>query len=206
MRSCNRLLAIAVMLAAPDVAAAQGAVAGTVRVGRVVVGDVVLSLAPVIPRRFSPAGDTALIDQVHLSFLPGVLAVQEGTIVAFLNSDPIMHNVFSPGRNGPSFNLGTYRRGESRFHTFKVGGQHVILCHVHPEMAAWVVVVPTPYFSTSDEDGTFRIEGVPSGRYRVTLWHRRWGDEEWELSVPADGLDGLEITFGRGRTDSGVAR
>ncbi len=206
MRSHSSLLAIAALLAASDGGAAQGTVAGTVRVGRGVAADAVLSLTPVTPRELGPAADTALIDQVHLSFLPGVLAVQEGTTVAFLNNDPIMHNVFSPRRNGLGFNLGTYRRGERRFHTFDVGGRHVILCHVHPEMAAWVVVVPTPYFSTSDQNGTFRIEGVPSGRYRAALWHRRWGEEEWELTVPADGLDGLEITFGRGRTDSGVAR
>ena len=67
MRSRSSLLAVTALLAASALgAAAQGTVAGTVRAGRGVVADVVLSLTPVTPRELSPATDTALIDQVHL--------------------------------------------------------------------------------------------------------------------------------------------
>jgi hypothetical protein len=40
-------------------------------------------------------------------------------------------------------------------------------------MYAYVVVVPTPFRTTVDRRGNFRIDGVPSGPYRVRVWHRR---------------------------------
>ena len=121
---------------------------------------------------FSPPSDSAVIDQSHLRFVPRVLAVRVGSVVKFLNSDPIMHNVFSPERQGAGFDLGTYPRGESRTYAFAQPGTYVVLCHVHPEMYAYVVVVPTPFRATVDEDGGFRIDGVPSGQYTVKVWQR----------------------------------
>jgi plastocyanin len=85
------------------------------------------------------ARDSAFMDQNHLRFVPEVLAVTTGTTVVFVNSDPNLHNVFSPNRRGAGFDLGIYSTVEKRVFTFKNPGEYVILCHIHPEMAAWVV-------------------------------------------------------------------
>lgn len=117
--------------------------------------------------------DTVFIDQLHLRFTPNVLAVPVGTTVEFQNSDQVMHNVFSPDRRGDDFDLGTYPEGESRYHTFDQAGSFVVLCHVHPEMAAWVVVSEGSHVGTTDPDGHLRFEGVEPGTYRVVGWMRR---------------------------------
>jgi len=119
------------------------------------------------------SSDTLLIDQRNLRFVPTGLAVQRGTTVEFRNSDQIMHNVFSPERRGADFDLGTYPEGESRTHTFAEEGSFVILCHVHPEMAAWVVVSSSPWVAATDAEGRFEIPGVPAGEYEVVGWYRR---------------------------------
>ncbi|MFQ5703199.1 MAG: hypothetical protein ACE5HT_04180 [Gemmatimonadales bacterium] len=116
--------------------------------------------------------ERAVIDQVNLRFVPTILVVQPGAIVEFRNSDPILHNVFSPDRLGDGFDLGTYPRNSSRFHTFNRLGPHVILCHVHPEMAAYVVVVPTQYHAVVPRSGRFRIQDITAGRYKLRVWHR----------------------------------
>ena len=46
-----------------------------------------------------------------------------------------------------------------------------VVCDVHPHMVAWVVVHDSPYYAVTDERGAFRIEGLPPGSYKVTMWH-----------------------------------
>jgi hypothetical protein len=36
--------------------------------------------------------------------------------------------------------------------------------------AAWVVGVTTPYFAITDDDGRYRLDELPPGRYEVTFW------------------------------------
>lgn len=121
----------------------------------------------------SARADTMMIDQRHLRFAPNVIAVAPGTVVEFRNSDPILHNVFSPPRLGADFDLGTYPQDESRLQRFDVPGNYVILCHVHPEMAAWVIVGRTPYVAVADEAGSFTVSNVEPGAYAVRVWFRR---------------------------------
>ncbi|MFQ5889381.1 MAG: carboxypeptidase regulatory-like domain-containing protein [Gemmatimonadota bacterium] len=147
-------------------------VSGTVDASDVRSVGAVVYLLPEAEAANPSARDTPVIDQANLRFVPPVLAVLPGTAVEFRNSDPILHNVFSPKDPGVGFNLGTYPRHESRLHLFREVGAHVILCHVHPEMVAWVVVVDTPYRAVADGEGRFRIDNVPAGRYAVNVWHQ----------------------------------
>ena len=171
-RSWFALAALALLGGATPSHAQLAVVEGTVVTASRRLGEIVVYLVPDEQTLLSAPEGTPSIDQVNLTFVPKVLAVTPGTTVEFLNSDPFLHNVFSPERPGPGFDLGTYPDTESRSHTFEEIGAHVILCHVHPEMYAYVVVVPTPFRATVDEDGGFRIDGVPSGQYTVKVWQR----------------------------------
>ncbi len=114
-----------------------------------------------------------VMDQRSLHFVPHVLSVLPGQEVEFRNSDPLFHNVFSPDTLGEDFNLGTYPRGQWRGHRFERPGVHAILCHVHPEMEAYVVVVTTPYHGVSNSTGRFSVRNLPPGTYALEVWHRR---------------------------------
>jgi plastocyanin len=125
-----------------------------------------------IPGRTFPAPAThAKIDQVNLTFSPRVLPVLAGTTVDFLNSDAVLHNVFSPEACAEKFNLGTWPKGQSKSYTFKRECAATLLCKVHPEMEAFVVAVPTPYFAVAKADGSYRIADVPDGSYTLKAWH-----------------------------------
>src|SRR5579859_4344917 len=51
----------------------------------------------VIPdKKFDAPKDHIVIDQRKMAFIPHVVAVQQGTTVDFLNSDPVGHNVYWP--------------------------------------------------------------------------------------------------------------
>ena len=108
------------------------------------------------------------------TFSPHVIAVGTGTTVEFQNEDPILHNVFSV--SGEGFDLGLYKRPRSGFRTFDKAGIYTLYCNIHPQMSAVVVVRDNPYFAKAGRDGTFRIEGVPAGDYKLTALHERSGE------------------------------
>jgi plastocyanin len=124
-------------------------------------------------KKFDPPKNHVVIDQRKMSFLPHVVAVQQGTTVDFLNSDPVGHNVYWPSISGNkklSHNLGTWPKGEKKPFQFNDLGTASLLCNVHPEMSGYVVVVPTPYFAVTDKDGNFEIKDVPAGKYTLKTW------------------------------------
>jgi plastocyanin len=108
------------------------------------------------------------------AFVPHVIVVGTGTTVEFPNEDPILHNVFSVSAEG--FDLGLYKRPKSGSRTFDTPGIYTLYCNIHPQMSATVVVRDNPYFTKAAKDGTFRIEGVPPGDYKVSAFHERAGE------------------------------
>jgi hypothetical protein len=45
-----------------------------------------------------------------------------------------------------------------------------VFCNIHPNMAAYVMTVDSPYFARSDEAGALTIAGVPVGSYTYHAW------------------------------------
>jgi plastocyanin len=148
---------------------------------------------------FTPPEKAPVMDQKNMVFHPHVLPVLAGTTVDFLNSDEVAHNVFTPDKTADKFNLGTWPKGEVRSFTFDKRCEEVcdavMLCNVHPEMEAFVVVMQNPYFSATDEDGNFTIEDIPAGEYTVSVWHPKRKAESTTIVVPDEGAVSLEIAL-----------
>lgn len=135
-------------------------------------------------------GERVKMDQQNKVFLPFVLPVVQGTTVEFNNSDDLTHNVFGVGDD--EFNLGNWTKGIRREHTFSKLGEVSILCNVHPEMEAYILVLQNPYFVHPDGSGKFRIVGVPPGEYVVKAWYRS-KTKKANVKVPANGT--ITATF-----------
>jgi plastocyanin len=140
----------------------------------------------------TPANRRIVLDQRNLTFYPHVLAIRAGTTVDFPNSDRVFHNVFS-FRDGKRFDLGTYPVGTMRPVTFDRPGVSRLFCNIHPNMAAYVVVLDTPYFSVTDKSGRFDIPDVPAGSYTVGAW--RAGGEPLTRMFNTDDETPLEIRW-----------
>ena len=177
-----------VVLAAAAVLGTAAAGAGTIT-GKVTSGsgeevsDAVVYVGAIPGKSFPAPRKHALMDQKNLTFVPHVLPVQEGTTVDFANSDSVDHNVFSPDPCAPAFDLGTWGKGGVRSHTFASPCKAVILCSIHPDMEAFVVAVPTPYFARTDGDGAYAIQGVPDGSYTVHAWAPNLSEQTREVRV-----------------------
>ena len=150
-----------------------GEVSGTVTVRGARNSANVVVFVDQVEGPFSVPDEHAKMDQKGMKFNPHVLPVLVGTTVDYLNSDNVMHNVFTSSEVADKFNLGTWPQGEFRSFTFKKQGAAVMLCNVHPEMEAWVVVLQNPHFALTDESGVYTIKNVPSGTYTLKLWHEK---------------------------------
>lgn len=130
------------------------------------------------------------VDQKKMTFIPHVIAVQRGTTVDFLNSDPVGHNVYWPsvgGNKGLAHNLGTWPQGQTKSFTFNDLGTAPLLCNVHAEMSGYVVVVPSAYHAVTRADGTFVISGVPPGHYSLKTWSSGGKPSVQQVDVGAGG-------------------
>ncbi len=128
--------------------------------------------------------------QRRLMFEPHILPVQQGSTVEFLNSDSVAHNVFWPSMGGNkklAHNLGTWPQNEKRAFKFDTAGAVPLLCNVHPEMTGYIVVVPTPYFALTDDEGNYKIDNVPDGAYSVVAWHEGVKSQTKPVNVAGSG-------------------
>lgn len=167
---------IALVLAAVS-AASAGEIKGTVKTGLKSNEDAVVYVDAIAGKTFTPPAAHAHMDQHHLVFTPHVLPILQGTTVDFLNSDAVLHNVFSPDKCAQNFNLGSWPQGQVRSFTFKNRCEATLLCHVHAEMEAHVIVLPTPYFAVTDKAGAYVIKDVPEGSYKLKVWHQKFKGE-----------------------------
>ncbi|MBI4547157.1 MAG: hypothetical protein HY707_04200 [Ignavibacteriae bacterium] len=151
-------------------------------------GDAVIYIDSISGKKFEPPKEPVVMDQKNLVFIPHVLPIVAGTTVKYLNSDNVMHNVFSPNQCAEKFNLGTWPTGQTRSYTFKNPGCNaVMLCNVHPEMEAYILVLETPYYAVSAKDGSYSIKNVPSGKYTLKIWHEKLKGDSKEVTVSESG-------------------
>jgi plastocyanin len=181
----NVLILIAVVTAI-TLAASAGTISGQVSG---VAGQSVVYVDAIAGKTFPPPTQHPVVDQRGLVFQPHLTAVQVGTTVDFLNSDSVAHNVFWTSIGGNKklgHNLGTWPKGERKSFKFDTPGAVPILCNVHPEMSAYLVVVSTPYFAISDQTGNYKIENVPDGSYTATAWHEGAKSQSKPVAVSGD--------------------
>jgi plastocyanin len=176
---------------AADVAVKSGIVKGTVTIAGKPTSNVVVSVEGVAPesvkaRLAAMKSKAAVMDQKETKFFPTILPIVVGAKVEFPNHDKSWHNVFSKG-GAKDFDVGLYPPGKSRDVTFDKPGVARILCNAHPNMEAFIVVKEHPFFSAADKAGNYRIDGIPLGTYRVTVWHPELGMTEAGVELVRDG-------------------
>ena len=150
-------------------------------------GYAVVFLPDAPPAGGPPPAARAAVNQRNFIFEPQVLAVRSGQTVRFTSDDPANHNVRvqdSSPANTFSIHTGSGSVGP---HTHAFGpappGRALALsCDIHPWMAAWVYVFEHDRFAVTNTDGTFRIDGVPAGRHRLSV-HQPAGGLARDLTV-----------------------
>jgi plastocyanin len=135
-----------------------------------VLGDAVVFLESAEASRLVKPLQGVEMAQEAKQFNPQVLVVPLGTEVTFPNNDKVRHHVysFSPAKK---FELKLYAGTPANPVLFDRPGVVVMGCNIHDQMAAWIVVVSTPYLGKTAASGRVQIANVPAGTYTLRSWH-----------------------------------
>jgi plastocyanin len=146
--------------------------------------DAVVWLSGAIDSSTQAASDRPKMASDGKRFLPNVVAIKAGETVDFPNADRIFHNAFSVSP-GNQFDLGLYRKGASKSHTFSTPGVVHIYCNIHQDMAGYVLVLPSARAVVTGADGGFRFTDVKPGRQNMKVWHPMTGEIEVAIDLQA---------------------
>jgi plastocyanin len=157
---------------------------------------VTVRIAGKVPGTFPAPAKPAVLDQHGCMFVPHVLPVVAGQTVEIRSSDPVLHNVRCEATLNPSFNRNLPKAGDSmtvKFDTPEMGLK--MKCDVHFWMAGVIHVMPHPFFAVTGPDGTFAINNVPPGTYKLEAWHEKLGKLTQDVTVQAGESKAVEFTF-----------
>ena len=136
-----------------------------------------------------------VIDQNGCRYEPHVSGVMAGQGLMFKNSDGVLHNVHGLPKVNREFNIGMPPAVLEKGQTLnKPEPVFSVKCDVHPWMKSYVAVMTHPYFGVSAKDGTFKIDGLPTGTYDIEAWHERLGTQTTKVTV-GDGAAAANFTF-----------
>jgi len=157
------------------------------------IGNVVVFIKDAPPGESLTATRTT-ITQKDEAFVPRVVAITRGSTVEFPNFDPYFHNIFSLSR-AASFDLGRFPSGDSRSRRFTTAGLVKVYCHIHSHMSASIMVFDHEHFRIPEPDGTFVMDDVPAGTYRISAWHERIGESVRQVRVDPGGRAQVEFSL-----------
>ncbi|WP_454064693.1 carboxypeptidase-like regulatory domain-containing protein [Candidatus Nitrospira salsa] len=128
-------------------------------------------------------------------FQPFTTIVRSGHGIEVINMDPVMHDIqaYETSQqqgtrvlfNSPLPFNHRHNRGDMhadhdhkpstslvrQFDLSKGRKTFVMQCGFHAYMESWAIAVENPYYAFTDATGTFEIDHIPPGTYRVQAWH-----------------------------------
>jgi plastocyanin len=125
------------------------------------------------------------LDQKGCEYNPHVLAFPAGSTVEILNPDGVLHNVHSYSKVNSAFN-----KAQPKFKKklpVKIDKPEAVelKCDVHGWMHGWLFSAANPYFSVTDDKGSFKLTDVPPGTYTLEIWHETLGKISQKVTVKA---------------------
>lgn len=113
---------------------------------------------------------TIEINQLNKSFAPYISVIQTGNEVRFHNQDDITHHIYSPiGDNKFEFKI--LSNQQQTMKEFTTAGEVAMGCNIHDWMSGHLLIVDTPYFDKTDNNGQASLTIKDEGDYQLTLWH-----------------------------------
>lgn len=125
----------------------------------------------------------ATLNQRGCEYHPHVLAFPAGSTLEVLNPDGILHNIHSYSQKNTPFNMAQPKFKKTL--TVKIDKPEVIniKCDVHDWMKGWLFAAENPYFSVTDNRGSFKLTDVPPGTYTLEVWHETLGKLTKKVTV-----------------------
>jgi hypothetical protein len=116
--------------------------------------------------------------------------------VKISNSDPLSHNIHPLAKVNREWNK-LQPAGTPPFAYSYENEEFIpVKCNIHPWMQGYFVVLRTPYFAVTGDDGGFSLGELPPGRYTITAWQETLGTQSQEVEIKSSGeSQTLNFTF-----------
>jgi plastocyanin len=136
------------------------------------------------------------MDQQACVFVPRVVVVPVGGTVEFLNSDRLLHNVRSEGKENPPFN-----RAQPHARTISMAFKNPEIlrvdCDLHSWMRGWVIVAEHPFYALTNNEGEFAFDNIAPGKYAVHVWHETLGRVSQDVTITDGGVRQVTVPMGK---------
>ncbi len=133
----------------------------------------------------APIPAPVVMDQIGCKYVPHVIALLRGGSVEFRSSDGTMHNIHTmPTGGNPTIDISQGPKGTPQIKQFNQPEEMMpVRCNNHPWMNAFINVSATPFFSVTDAEGRFSIDGLPAGTYTLGAVHEKMGEQTITVTV-----------------------
>jgi len=125
------------------------------------------------------------LDQQGCMYTPHVFGVRAGQKVKIVNSDATLHNIHPLPAVNAQFNIGMPIKGMTQEKVFdkpELPPFH-IKCDVHKWMSSYCGVFSHPFFAVTDQDGNYKLTGLPAGTYVIEAWQEKYGPQDQTVTI-----------------------
>lgn len=148
--------------------------------------NVVLTVVGVPATSDAASKQEPVLGQQKCLYEPHVQTAVVGQKLQIVNHDDVLHNIHAYAPNKDTlFNIAQPLQNMIIPVKLDREGIVTVKCDVHSWMRAYVVVGANPYTAVTDEDGAFKIDGVPAGSYKLRAWHEALGELTKDVTIVA---------------------
>jgi plastocyanin len=136
------------------------------------------------------------LNQEGCLYHPRIFGIQTGQTLVIKNSDPTLHNIHALPKTNQEFNQAQPIQNMSFERKFDKPEVMVhFKCDVHPWMSANIGVLDHPYYAVSGDDGGYKIDKLPPGKYTIEAWHEELGTQDQEVTIAPGQTATLSFDF-----------
>ena len=134
-------------------------------------------------------------DQKGCEYLPHVLPMEVGQQLMIYNDDQTSHNIHPLAKLNPEWNK-SQPPGSPAIDTKWEKAEFIpVKCNIHPWMHGYFVVLKTPHYSVTGDDGSFDLKGLPAGKYTVTAWQEQYGTQSQDVTIAGNESKAINFAF-----------
>jgi hypothetical protein len=129
-------------------------------------------------------------------FEPHVLGMQAQQTLRVVNADATAHNTHPAPKANREWNQSQPPSGPDIEQRFERPELFIpFRDNQHPWEKAYVSVFEHPFFAVTGTDGSFRISGLPPGKYVIVAWHEKFGEKTVEAFLAGSEQREQNFTF-----------
>ena len=145
---------------------------------------------------FEPPASDVILEHKGCRYAPHFLGIQTQQILKIINRDSTTHNTYGTPKVNREWNRSQQPGAAAIERRFAWPELFIPIRDTqHPWQKAYVGVLPNPFFAVSNTNGSYKISGLPPGRYTVVAWHERLGKQTVDVLLADTQQKTLDFTF-----------